>query len=89
MDGSRWNAGFGRSAGADATSAARAINDIGQVVGVAQTTTGGRAFLWTATDGIQDLNALIDPLDPLKAAYLSAKRPRHQQRRSDCGCWLH
>jgi probable HAF family extracellular repeat protein len=54
--------------GADATSAARAINDIGQVVGVAQTTTGSRAFLWTATDGIQDLNALIDPLDPLKAA---------------------
>ncbi len=27
---------------------------------------GDHAFLWTAAGGMQDLNALIDPLDPLK-----------------------
>ncbi len=42
------------------------INDAGQVVGSATVSGRDHAFLWTAAGGMQDLNALIDPLDPLK-----------------------
>jgi probable HAF family extracellular repeat protein len=49
-------------------SSASGINDAGLVVG-----SSGRgeyatsAFVWTLADGMQDLNALIDARDPLKA----------------------
>jgi probable HAF family extracellular repeat protein len=42
------------------------INDAGHVVGSATVRGGDHAFLWTPAGGMQDLNALIDPLDPLK-----------------------
>ena len=50
-------------------SVASGINNAGQVVGSSEPfdITGGRPFLWTAADGMQDPNALIDPLDPLRA----------------------
>ena len=44
------------------------INDAGQVVGASDGDfSKSHAFLWTGSDGMQDLNALIDPLDPLRA----------------------
>jgi probable HAF family extracellular repeat protein len=39
------------------------INDLGQVVGMATVDTDtdyGRAFLWTAAEGVRDLNSLVD-----------------------------
>lgn len=42
-------------------SSAYGINDAGQVVGYSTATTGARAFLWSASGGMQDLNDLIDP----------------------------
>ncbi|WP_167772601.1 hypothetical protein [Ramlibacter henchirensis] len=38
------------------------INDSGAVVGTTSSSAGRRAFLWTRTGGIQDLNTLIPPL---------------------------
>ena len=43
------------------SSEAMAINDLGQIVGHADSVVSGGAFLWTAADGMVDLNALIDP----------------------------
>lgn len=37
------------------------INDSGAVVGATSSSAGGRAFLWTRTGGMQDLNALVPP----------------------------
>lgn len=45
---------------------ARCINRNGQVVGDCD----GRAFLWDATFGQQDLNTLVDPADPMQAGTL-------------------
>ncbi|MGZ5180652.1 MAG: hypothetical protein ACXWC2_09250 [Ramlibacter sp.] len=44
-----------------AVSQAFGINDAGQVVGMSAGDVGARAFLWTATTGLRDLNTLIDP----------------------------
>ena len=38
-------------------SRALGINDAGQVVGTSASFSGARAFLWTAAEGMQDLNA--------------------------------
>jgi probable HAF family extracellular repeat protein len=37
------------------------INDSGAVVGATSSSAGGRAFLWTRTGGMQDLNSLVPP----------------------------
>lgn len=37
------------------------INDSGAVVGTTSSSAGSRAFLWTRTGGMQDLNALVPP----------------------------
>jgi probable HAF family extracellular repeat protein len=44
-------------------SRALGINNRGQVVGTSTSSAGTRAFLWTSKGGMQDLNALIAPLD--------------------------
>jgi len=43
-------------------SEAFSINDSGAVVGTTSSSAGNRAFLWTRTGGMQDLNTLIPPL---------------------------
>ena len=40
-------------------SEALSINNSGQVVGVSQTSLGARAFVWTPTGGMQNLNTVI------------------------------
>lgn len=40
-------------------SQAMGINDVGEVVGVSLTASGARAFFWTRSEGMQDLNALV------------------------------
>jgi probable HAF family extracellular repeat protein len=56
-----WQAGsftdLGTLRGPEWGSDARALNDRGQVVGVSE----GRAFLWTAGEGIRSLNDFVDP----------------------------
>jgi len=42
-----------------AYASALGINDAGQVVGASDSALGARAFLWTKTGGLQDLNSLI------------------------------
>jgi probable HAF family extracellular repeat protein len=37
------------------------VNDAGVVVGYAHFGNAGHAFIWDATNGLQDLNELIDP----------------------------
>jgi probable HAF family extracellular repeat protein len=37
-----------------------AINNVGQVIGYSQTSSGYRAFIYTAREGIRDLNTLVD-----------------------------
>jgi probable HAF family extracellular repeat protein len=52
--------------------AAYAINERGQVVGSVGSgplSGGGRAFLWQESDGMVDLNSLIDASDPLKSTF--------------------
>lgn len=39
---------------------ARAINDLGTVVGIADTAAGRHAMVWTAADGMRDLNDASD-----------------------------
>lgn len=63
-----WQTGVGfteiaRLPGAS-SAVANAINDAGQAVGSAGTfgVAGTRAFLWTAGDGLQDLNDWLDPV---------------------------
>ena len=43
------------------SSDATAINNAGQVVGTAATSSGSRAFLWQSPGGMQNLNTLIAP----------------------------
>jgi probable HAF family extracellular repeat protein len=65
-----WTAGGVQSLGAlGSEGEGSVINNAAEVVGFSSVSPGGEihAFLWTASDGMQDLNALIDPLDPLKA----------------------
>src|SRR5213078_3635707 len=50
---------LGSLGGGGATSIAHDVNDRGDVVGLAETSTGRpHAFLWTAADGMRDLGAL-------------------------------
>src|SRR4029453_4362381 len=42
-------------------SQALGINDRGSIVGTSTSSFGSRAFLWTPTGGLQDLNGLIVP----------------------------
>ena len=37
------------------------VNDAGDVVGASESSAGDRAFLWTRSRGIQDLNSLVPP----------------------------
>jgi probable HAF family extracellular repeat protein len=43
------------------SSGATAINDAAQVVGASGAATGDRPVLWTNSEGMQDLNSLLDP----------------------------
>jgi uncharacterized membrane protein len=47
----------------------QAINDTGTVVGRSD---AGFGFVWTAEDGVRDLNTLLDPADPTRAFVTSA-----------------
>lgn len=48
---------LGALRGPEWSSDARSLNDLGQVVGISE----GRAFLWTAAEGMRNLNDFIDP----------------------------
>jgi probable HAF family extracellular repeat protein len=48
----------------DSTSSADSINDSGQIVGVSQSDTASRAFLYE-NGQMYDLNSLVDPASPL------------------------
>jgi probable HAF family extracellular repeat protein len=57
----------------DNSSAGEGINDLGQVVGVSANLQGGsRAFLWTKSQGMQDLNTLIPANSGWSLIYASA-----------------
>jgi probable HAF family extracellular repeat protein len=67
-----WNGttmqGLGDLEGGYQNSTAYDINNKGQVVGFGSVTTSSdasRAFIWDATNGMVDLNTLIDPADPM------------------------
>jgi probable HAF family extracellular repeat protein len=45
------------------------INDAGVVVGDASVNASSTGFVWTAADGMFDLNTLIDPADPLHSLF--------------------
>jgi probable HAF family extracellular repeat protein len=69
--------GLGDLVGGGFVSAAYDINAQGQVVGFGTAenpnVVGGstrRAFVWDATSGMLDLNALIDPTDPLSGRFI-------------------
>ena len=48
---------------------AMGINDIGQIVGRSSSAAGRVATLWTEDGSLFDLNALIDPHDPLRDSF--------------------
>jgi len=64
---------LGDLAGGADESQAFDVNSFGQIVGWGTGDAGQRAFLYSAADGMLDLNSLIDPASPLNATLIDAR----------------